>query len=104
MSTRFQRSTLQVAKPILDLLEEQVEDLREQNREASQQLVNLERGRTIDAQALNQARRSIVDLETRIASLKADLTFYKNIMAPSETSKGLQVDRFTMQQGRQDDR
>ena len=86
-----------------DLLEEQVEDLREQNREASQQLVNLERGRTIDAQALNQARRSIVDLETRIASLKADLTFYKNIMAPSETSKGLQVDRFTMQQGRQDD-
>ena len=86
-----------------DLLEEQVEDLREQNREASQQLVNLERGRTIDAQALNQARRSIVDLETRIASLKADLTFYKNIMAPSETSKGLQVDRFTMQQGREDD-
>lgn len=86
-----------------DLLEEQVEDLREQNREASQQLINLERGRTIDAQALNQARRSIVDLETRIASLKADLTFYKNIMAPSETSKGLQVDRFTMQRGRQDD-
>ena len=86
-----------------DLLEEQVEDLREQNREASQQLVNLERGRTIDAQALNQARRSIVDLETRIASLKADLTFYKNIMAPSETSKGLQVDRFAMQQGREDD-
>jgi len=83
-----------------DRLEDQVEDLRDQNREASQQLVNLERGRTIDAQALNQARRTIVDLETQIASLKADLTFYKNIMAPSETSKGLQVDRLTMQQER----
>ncbi|NMT63345.1 DUF6776 family protein [Marinobacter orientalis] len=86
-----------------DRLEEQVEQLRNQNREASQQLVNLERGRTIDAEALNQARRTIVDLETQIASLKADLTFYKNIMAPSETSKGLQVDRLTMQQGRDDD-
>ncbi|MDX1552124.1 MAG: DUF6776 family protein [Marinobacter sp.] len=85
-----------------DRLEEQVEQLRDQNRDASQQLVNLERGRTIDAQALNQARRTIVALETQIASLKADLTFYKNIMAPSETSKGLQVDRLAMQSARQD--
>lgn len=92
-----------VAEESRDRLEEQVEQLREQNREASQQLVNLDRGRTIDAEALNQARRTIVELETQIASLKADLTFYKNIMAPSETSKGLQVDRLTMQQERQDD-
>lgn len=84
-----------------DRLEEQVEQLRDQNREASQQLVNLERGRTIDAQALNQTRRTIVALETQIASLKADLTFYKNIMAPSETSKGLQVDRLSIQSARQ---
>ncbi|MDL0432489.1 hypothetical protein QPM17_15195 [Marinobacter sp. TBZ242] len=85
-----------------DRLEEQVDQLRDQNRKASQQLVNLERGRSIDAQALNQARRTIVDLETQIASLKADLTFYKNIMAPSETSKGLQVDRLAMQSARQE--
>jgi len=85
-----------------DRLEEQVEQLREQNSETSQELVNLERGRTIDAQALNQARRTIVDLETQIASLNADLTFYKNIMAPSETSKGLQVDRLSVQGARQE--
>nr|WP_284048224.1 DUF6776 family protein [Marinobacter sp. ATCH36] len=85
-----------------DRLEEQVEQLQSQSRETSQQLVNLERGRTIDAQALNQARRTIVNLETQIASLKADLTFYKNIMAPSETSKGLQVDRLAMQSARQE--
>ncbi len=91
-----------IAEESRDRLEKQVEQLRDQNREASQQLVNLERGRTIDAQALNQARRTIVSLETQIASLKADLTFYKNIMAPSETSKGLQVDRLAMQSARQD--
>ena len=73
-----------------DVLEEEVETLRESYRQTRQQLINLERGRAIDEQALKQARNAIVDLETRIASLKSDLTFYKNIMAPSETSKGLQ--------------
>lgn len=79
-----------------DVLENEVEELRTNFREARQQLINLERGRVIDEQALNQARKTIVDLETRIGSLQSDLTFYKNIMAPSETSKGLQVDSLTL--------
>ena len=78
------------------MLEDEVEALREDYRKARQQLINLERGRVIDEQALNQARKTIVELETRIVSLQSDLTFYKNIMAPSETSKGLQVDSFTL--------
>jgi hypothetical protein len=78
------------------VLENEVDNLREDYRKARQQLINLERGRVIDEQALNQARKTIVDLETRIVSLQSDLTFYKNIMAPSETSKGLQVDSLTM--------
>ncbi|MDX1598250.1 MAG: DUF6776 family protein, partial [Marinobacter sp.] len=86
-----------------DRLEREVEELQDRYSDASQQLVNLERGRTIDKQALNQARKTIVDLETQIVSLKADLTFYQNIMAPSETSKGLQVDRLSLQQGRHQD-
>ncbi|MDO6444104.1 MULTISPECIES: DUF6776 family protein [unclassified Marinobacter] len=82
-------------------LEVKVAALESNYREARQQLVNLERGKLIDEQALNQARKIIVDLETRVGDLKSDLTFYKNIMAPSETSKGLQVDRFTLASDRQ---
>ncbi len=77
-------------------LESEVEKLSEDYRSARQKLVRLERGQAIDEQALNQARKTIVELETRIVSLQSDLTFYKNIMAPSETSKGLQVDSFTL--------
>lgn len=84
-----------------DVLQEELETLRDNYTDARQQVINLDRGRAIDEQALNQARRTIVELETRIASLKSDLTFYKNIMAPSETSKGLQVDSFTMARDRQ---
>lgn len=85
------------------VLEAEVEKLRDDYRKARQQLINLERGRAIDEQALNQARKTIVDLETRIGSLQSDLTFYKNIMAPSETSKGLQVDSFTLARARNND-
>lgn len=79
-------------------LSDQVEQLRDQNREMSQQIVNLERGRAVDQQALNQARRNIVELETRLASLQSELVFYKNIMAPSESTRGLQIDRVRIRQ------
>ncbi|SHK01567.1 hypothetical protein SAMN05216369_0010 [Marinobacter antarcticus] len=82
-------------------LEAKAATLEANYREAQQQLVNLERGKIIDEQALNQARKIIVDLETRVGGLKSDLTFYKNIMAPSETSKGLQVDSFSLSRDRQ---
>ncbi|QSP95973.1 hypothetical protein LPB19_06110 [Marinobacter salinisoli] len=79
-----------------EVLEDELDSLEDQYTEARQQVVNLERGRLIDKQALNRARTTIVELETQIASLKSDLTFYQNIMAPSETSKGLQVDSFSL--------
>lgn len=82
-------------------LEDQVATLKANYRKARQKLVNLERGKLIDQQALNQARTIIVDLESRAGDLKSDLTFYKNIMAPSKTSKGLQVDRFSLTSDRQ---
>lgn len=82
-------------------LADQVATLKANYREARQKLVNLERGKLIDEQALNQARTIIVDLEGRVGELRSDLTFYKNIMAPSETSKGLQVDRFSLTSDRE---
>lgn len=96
----FRFSSVEASK---EVLEEEVAKLREEYTEAWQRVINLDRGRAIDQQALKQARTTIVELETRIASLKSDLTFYKNIMAPSETSKGLQVDSFTLDRDRQPD-
>lgn len=82
-------------------LEGKIAGLEIDYREAQQQLASLERGKLVDEQALKQARNIIVELETRVSALQSDLTFYKNIMAPSETSKGLQVDQFTLASKRQ---
>lgn len=64
--------------------------------EARQALVRLERGQAIDAEAMRSARNTISELESRIDGLEADLTFYRNIMAPSEVSTGLQVDQMSL--------
>lgn len=77
-------------------LADQVDQLRSENRNMSQQIVNLERGRAVDEQALSQARRTIVGLETELATLQSELVFYKNIMAPNESSRGLQIDRLAL--------
>ncbi len=81
-------------------LKQELSALRAASATARQKLINLERGQSIDQQALKQARQAITSLETRNSELEADLTFYKNIMAPSETTEGLQVDRLSLQPSR----
>ena len=79
-----------------DQLETSAIKLRKQYQATRQQQISLERGRAIDEQALNQARQSIVALETRNAQLRSDLRFYKKIMAPASVAKGLQIDRLSI--------
>ncbi len=64
--------------------------------EVRQKVVQLERSHAIDDQALKAARNTIADLDSKVAILEADLSFYRNIMAPSEVSKGLQVDQLSL--------
>lgn len=78
------------------MLSEDLAEVREKYTETRRELVTLERGRRIDEQALADARQSIADLEGRIDALQADLTFYKNIMAPSEANKGLRIQRLEL--------
>lgn len=81
-------------------LARELASVKEEYDQARQEKVRLERSQAIDKQALNTARDTIADLESAIANLEADLTFYRNIMAPSEASKGLQVDRLTLRDAR----
>lgn len=78
-----------------ELLEE-VANLRDQQHQARLKLARLESGRVMDAQAMREARATIVSLETRVSELESDLGFYRNIMSPSETEKGFQLDRFSV--------
>ena len=81
-------------------LAKELAQVTEEYDQARQRMVRLERASAIDEQALKTARNTIAELEGRLASMETDLTFYRNIMAPSEVSKGLQVDQLNLRQVR----
>ena len=58
-----------------------------------QSVANLERGRAIDSQAQQDVQATIRGLEQDASQLKADVTFYKNILAPADNTKGLQIQK-----------
>lgn len=74
-------------------LSSQVAQLQSSNAHLNQRLIDLEKNHSIDQQALAQARDTIGQQDNRISQLKGDVAFYKNIMAPSSTETGLQVQK-----------
>ncbi len=70
---------------------------RQQEAAFRQQVINLERGRTIDQLAAQDVQRTIHQLEETVARLKEDTIFYKNILAPAEGSKGLKVQKWEVE-------
>lgn len=86
------------------VLAEQVEELREENRQLRQQLLKLERGRGVDEQTIREAQRTISELQTKLSQMSSDLGFYKDIMAPGEADRILQIQRVSVRPGRQEGR
>lgn len=77
-----------------------------QGRETSlrQQVLNLESGRNIDQFAQQGIQDKIRQYEDTIKQLKKDVSFYQNIMAPSDDAKGLQVQNLELRKTTNDRR
>ena len=80
-------------------LKAEVARLQARGDQMAQRLVDLQRGHGIDQQSLAQARHMIEGLQSQVNSLKSDVTFYRNIMAPASGKAGLQVQRLDLHAG-----
>ncbi|PID44558.1 MAG: hypothetical protein CSA52_01745 [Gammaproteobacteria bacterium] len=75
-------------------------DLARVEKEASglaKKLAALQRERDIDDQTKKNISQMIQSLESTITELRQDVAFYKNLMAPSTASKGLTVQKLSVQ-------
>ena len=86
-------STQARAVASLDRLSLDYEALKTQEQALRQEVANLESGRAIDEVAKLQIQGTISDLKGSVSQLQKDVSFYKNIMAPSDNAKGLQVQK-----------
>jgi len=75
----------------LDQLSSNYQEARANELSLRQQVANLESGRAIDDLAKQEIKDTIQGLKTSVSQLKKDVSFYKNIMAPSDNAKGLQL-------------
>lgn len=78
--------------------------LKKEEQQLRQTVANLESGRAIDEQAKQQIQDTISGLRSTVARLEKDVSFYKNIMAPSDNAKGLQVQNAEIEETSEDRR
>lgn len=78
--------------------------IKEEEVYLRQQVANLESGRDIDELAKQEIQETIRDYKARVSQLEKDVSFYQNIMAPSDNSRGLQVQKVEIDQGASDRR
>jgi hypothetical protein len=84
-------------------LQQQVEELRQQvkallahNKQLSEQKAILERRHQVDQQANSEVKKSLGGLQDEILELKKEVAFYRSIVSPSESSKGLRIQTFNL--------
>jgi cell division protein FtsB len=73
--------------------------LKETEIALRQKVANLEGGRAIDDFAKQEIQETIRDYKTRISQLEKDVSFYQNIMAPSDNARGLKVQTVDIAKG-----
>lgn len=89
-----------------DALQQARDDLQQSLQEREQQLAELqdriavlERAAEIDKQGYQVVDESLRSLQSEILELKEEVAFYRSIVAPRESSRGLRIQRFKITPG-----
>ncbi len=73
-------------------LKQQYNEKLAQSVKLEQQIANLKLATEVDRKANEEVRSKVVELETQLADLEQDNTFYRSLMRPDPSDKGLVVD------------
>jgi hypothetical protein len=69
---------------------------REENEQLRERIAVLERSSQIDRQAYDTVDRALSDVQDEMLELKEELAFYRGIVSPAETARGINITRFTL--------
>ncbi len=85
-----------------EVMQERLEKLTNEIDGVQQKLVASERGSEIEQQAYSEVDDSLRDLQSEILELQEEVAFYRSIVAPRESSRGLRIQRFKITPAAQD--
>ena len=78
-------------------LQARMQSLQDENSELQQRLAIVESAGAIDRAAVKHVRLQVKQLEDEKAQLHKELTFFKNVLAPEDSSSGVRVAAFNLQ-------
>lgn len=84
------------------VLQENIARMLDENQELREQKAVLEHGGNIEKQAYDQVNTSLRTLQDEILELKEEVAFYRSIVAPKESSKGLRIQSFKLEENGQE--
>ncbi|MDH5231192.1 MAG: hypothetical protein OEZ58_01110 [Gammaproteobacteria bacterium] len=71
-----------------------ITQLKRENNDLRDAIALLERSKQVDTQAYSQVDENLKALQEEILELREEVTFYRGIVSPTETSAGLRIERF----------
>jgi len=77
-------------------LEKNNSELEAEVRRLRQEKMELEQTRQIESRAYGLVRKDLRDLQNELLELKEELAFYRGIVSPEESGRGLQIQRFNI--------
>jgi len=77
-------------------LQQKISDLVSDIEKTRDDLVTSRSGNKVDKLAYKEVDRSLRDLQAEILELKEEVAFYRSIVAPRESARGLRIQRFNV--------
>ena len=82
-------------------LRDAIASLKSELGDARDQVAVLKRSSEINKQAYKEVDNSLTSLQSEILELKEEVAFYRSIVAPRESAKGLHIQRFKIEPNRE---
>ena len=76
-----------------DKIKQQLADSEKKLESQRQQIADLKVGNQVDTKANEEVRQTIASLQSQIADLNEQISFYKAVMLPNADEKGLRIER-----------
>lgn len=75
----------------IELLEAEIAELQKQNEILNREKTRLARDHSIEKDASSQVTKTLADKQSQILEMKEELTFYRNIVAPSNSKRTIVI-------------
>lgn len=86
----------------VELITQHNQEIEKENKKLLEQIAVLERSRQVESEAYTELDNNLKELQQEILELKEEAAFYRGIVSPSESARGLNIQSFKVDKTQED--